>query len=156
MRVDARTLSKLRAFLEEREHEAVGDYGYGQYVDLYSHVRLNASMKSLPHDEPLLSDNGSTTLPFAGVACYTRIVGRTVNLMTPVLAAALKEALDQQQGYFSDRTKAKIIEVKLDVPRTTLQDWFRRMEEVGMTWRKFTADQLSYVALGKKRGAPPK
>ena len=155
MRLDAKTLCKLGDFLEGRAQEAIDDYGHSQYTSLHSDVRFNATWKALPPDKPLLPERQSTPLPLDAMAHYVNS-GRPVNLMIPVLAAALKEALDQQQGYLSYRTKAKIIEEKLDVPRTTLQDWFRRMEEVGMTWRKFTADQLSYAALGKKRGAPPK
>jgi hypothetical protein len=158
-RLDAKTLHKLIDWLDAKTEEALERYERSRGEELCGRVRLTASMKALeeclPPDKALLPDNWSTPLPFDAAAYYTSS-GRAVDLTTPILAAALAEALDQQRGYISGRRKAEIIEEKLGVPRTTLHDWFQRMEEVGMTWHKFTADQLEYVALGKKRGRPSK
>jgi hypothetical protein len=176
MRLDAKTLNKLRDWLEAHEERAVEHHKHtpNQYADLYRTVSLIADMKSLPSDKPLVpkkqgihlpSDAVTHTsrgyvvnlnllnsiIPFDAVAHYTTS-GRAENLKTPILAALLAETLRQQQRHISDREIENTIEETLEVPRTTQKKWFKRMEEVGMTWRGFTPDQLEYVVLGEKRG----
>jgi hypothetical protein len=176
MRLDAPTLRKLRSFLEEHHEEAI-DREYCnelQYQELCTTVGLLATFAALPPDKPLVAaEQGtpattgavtrtsrghvinlaalSSALPFDASAHY-RGSGRDVNLKTPVLAAMLAEALRQQYPRASEREIEDTIEEVLGASRSTQRRWRERMEEVGMTWRSFTGDQLHYVALGKPRG----
>lgn len=178
MRLDAKTLRKLRGWLEAYKERAIEDHGRNEYASVYRTVSLNAALSSLPANKPLVLEKQSTPLPsdtvihtsrgyvvnlnrlnsiapFDAEAHYTSS-GRNQNLKTPVLAALLADALRQQQRYVSDREIEDTIEETLKVPRTTQKQWVKRMEEVGMTWRRFTPHQLEYVVRGKKRGRSPK
>ncbi len=172
-RLDAKTLSKLRDRLEEEEEKATNYCGWHRYQDLRSTVGVMAMVSSLPtgtlfapkEDTPLPSEavihtsRGyvvnlkllNSAIPFDHVAYYTRR-GSGRNLKTPVLAAALAEALKRQPRHITEREIEDTIEEALGVSRSKQQRWRKRMEEVGMTWRRFTADQVEYVALGDKRG----
>ena len=143
MRLDTKTLGKLRGWLEEQEEEAINRYDEQQYKSLYGTVSLNFALSSLPYDAPL----GSAK------AYYTKR-GTSRDLMLPIRAFARAEALREEQDYISEREVEEIIEKELGVPRSTFKKWTERMEEVGMAWHSFTTDQLEYVALGKKRGRP--
>ena len=177
-RLDAKTLATLRDFLEEHKEEAINRRGALQYEDLRGAVGVQASLASLSpgksllaqeHDAPDPSDAVIHTsrgyavnlnalnnaIPFDAAAHYTSS-GRTENMKTPLLAAILAEALRQQHPRVPKREVEDTIEEVLGVSRSTQQRWHKRMEEVGMTWRSFNADQLQYVTLGKKRGAKHK
>jgi hypothetical protein len=66
--------------------------------------------------------------------------------------ASRTEELRQERRHVTEREIEQTIENELGVSRTTQQRWSDRMKEVGMTWDRFTTDQLEYVALGEKRG----
>jgi hypothetical protein len=178
--LDAKTLGRLRDFLEERREEAI-DKQYcdeHQYKDLRTTVGVMATLTSLPADKPPVPEKQDSpaplgvvihtsrgyvvnldalnnAIPFDATAHYTGS-GRTENLKTPVLAAVLAEALRQQHPRISDRAVEDTVEEVLGVPRSKQKRWHKRMEEAGMTWRRFTTDQLQYVALGKTRGGKRK
>jgi hypothetical protein len=178
--LDAKTLGRLRDFLEERREEAI-DKQYcdeHQYKDLRTTVGVMATLTSLPADKPPVPEKQDSpaplgvvihtsrgyvvnldalnnAIPFDATAHYTSS-GRTENLKTPVLAAVLAEALRQQHPRISDRAVEDTVEEVLGVPRSKQKRWHKRMEEAGMTWRRFTTDQLQYVALGKTRGGKRK
>jgi hypothetical protein len=153
-RLDAKTLDKLRDWLAEHAEEAINRYGRNRYAGLYSTVSVLTRLESLPPDKSLRPGEQGTVLPFDAVAVY-KSSGRAVDLKTPILAAALAETLRKKRSYISERDVERTVEEELGVPRSTLKRWFQRMEEVGMTWRSFTTEQLEYVTLGNKRGMKP-
>ena len=151
MRLDAKTLPKLRDWLEEHKQEAVERYDERRYKYLHDEVSLVAALNSLPPDKPLLPEEPGTHLRFDAVAHYTSR-GTSRDLSLPIRVASRAEELRQERRHLTEREIQQTIENELGVPRTTQQRWSDRMEEVGMSWYSFTTDQLEYVALGEKRG----
>lgn len=150
MRLDAKTLRKLKDWLEEHKQEAIERYNERQYKYLHDDVSLMAALNSLPPDKPLLPEEPSTDSGFDAVAHYTR--RGTSRYLNPIILVARKaEELRQEQRHYTQREIEQIIENELGVPRTTQQRWSDRMKEIGITWYSFTTDQLEYVALGVKR-----
>jgi len=151
MRLDAKTLRKLRDWLEEYKQEAIERYDERQYKHLHDEVSLLAALSSLPPDKPLLPEDLDTGSRYDAVAHYTRR-GTSRDLSLPIRAASRAEELRQERRHLTEREIEQTIENELGVPRTTQQRWSNRMKEVRMTWHRFTLDQLEYVALGEKRG----
>jgi hypothetical protein len=151
MRLDAKTLRKLRDWLEEHKQEAIEHYDEHRYKYLHNNVSLFAAFSSLPPDKPLLPEEAGTDSWFDAVAHYTKR-GTSRDLTLPIRAAARAEELRQERRHVTEREIEQTIESEFGVPRTTQKRWSDRMKEVGMTWYRFTTDQLEYVALGEKRG----
>ena len=152
MRLDAKTLHKLRDWLEEHKEEAIERYDERQYRCLHRDVSLNASLGSLPPDKLLFSKEPCTDSRFDAVAYYTQR-GTSRDLSLPIRAIRRAEELRRQEyRHVTEREIEQTIEKEFGVSRTTQKRWSNRMKEVGMTWYSFTTDQLEYVALGEKRG----
>jgi len=151
MRLDAITLRKLRDWLKEHKQEAIERYDERRYKILHEAVSLSSLPHDLPPDMPFFPEGQDTGLAFDAVAYYTRRdTSRYLN--PPILVARRAEELRQEQRHYTEREIEQIIEKELGVPRTTQKRWSDRMKEVGMTWDRFTPDQLEYVALGERRG----
>src|SRR5215212_6889164 len=89
MRLDAKTLRKLKDWLEEHEQEAIERYDERQYKYLHDEVSLMAALDSLPPDKPLLPEEPGTPgtdLRFDAVAHYTRR-GTSRDLSLPIIVA---------------------------------------------------------------------
>ncbi len=145
-RLSAKTLTKLRAWLEANEDEAA-EKGYqrNQFKDLLITVSLLARLTSLEPGKPLLPDKRDATLPLEAVV-YTRS-GRAVDLTTVIKL----ERLRQTPGFVSERD----LEEELEIPRSTIRHLIERIEGIGFSLEKFTSEELGYVAVGAKRGRKP-
>ena len=146
-RLDAKTLRKLRDWLEEHEQEAIEHYDERRYKLLHEAV----SLSTLPPDMSSSPERQGKGLASGAVAYYTRR-GTSRDLYLPIRVASRTEELRQERRHVTEREIEQTIENELGVSRTTQQRWSDRMKEVGMTWDRFTTDQLEYVALGEKRG----
>jgi hypothetical protein len=140
--LSAKTLAKLRDWLDDHTEEALQRYKEPRRTNLYGKVRALAWLSALPPDEPPFPEERDTSLPLEGVA-YTRS-GRSVDETIALRLALLRQA----QRYFSERD----LEKELGVPRPTLRRMIERMDEIDFSLKNFTADELSYVALGAPRG----
>jgi hypothetical protein len=119
MRLDAKTLRKLRDWLEEHKQEAIERYDERQYKYLHRDVSLMAALSSLPPDKPLLPEEPGTAPRFDAVAHYTRR-GTSRDLKSPIRVAARAEELRRQERrHRTEREIEQIIENELGVPRTT-------------------------------------
>lgn len=140
--LSAKTLGKLRDWLDDNTEEAVQRFGEPRCVNVYGTVRTMAWLKALPPDESLFPKERKTNLPLEVVA-YTRR-GRRVDETTAIKLAQLRQA----PRFYSERDLEKL----LDTPRTTLRHMMERMDEIGFSLDRFTADELAYVAMGAPRG----
>jgi hypothetical protein len=140
-RLDAKTLGKLRDWLDENKDRAVERYNHGRWADLRADAGAGAWLKQLPPDMYLGPDT-EDALPFQGVAVRTDCKKWDLNL--PIRA----ELLERFPRYFSDGDKAGL----LNMPRQSYRDLRDRMEKRGFTLDKFTADDLWAAVYGKKRG----
>jgi hypothetical protein len=139
--LSAKTLAKLRDWLDDHTEEALQHYEEPRCTNLYGTVRTLAGLRPLPGDPPF-PEEGDTSLPLEVVA-YTRS-GRSVDETIALRLASLR----QEPRFFSERD----LEKKLGVPRSTIRHMIKRMDEIGFSLKSFTADELSYVALGAPRG----
>jgi hypothetical protein len=137
-RLNGNTLTKLRGWLETNEEEAVKRYGRNAFVVLRTEVGLNGWLSTLPSDKPLFADKQDATLPFEAVG-YKRS-GRAVDMTIPIRLKRLRD----ERGYKSERDLSK----ELKVPRATLRDIMKRMDEIGFSLEKFTPEDLSYIVRG--------
>jgi hypothetical protein len=174
--LDVKTLRNLEHFLYEHLEEAIDRQYCTAYHFTYlcSVVGMTAAHSSLPPDDPILIGKPDTpsdevirtrrgyvvnltslknALPFE-----SSYIGsdRSENLKTPVLAAILAEALRAHYPRITDRAVEDTIEDVLKISRSMQKRWRERMDDVGMTWRKFTDAQLQDVAIGKRRGPKPR
>jgi hypothetical protein len=142
-RLDAKTLGKLRDWLDENKGRAVEhpDYGYYTWLDLRTSVGINALMASLPPKMQLLPDT-KDGLPFQIGAVRTD--GKQWDLNLPIRA----ELLEHAPRYFSERNMADLLKMR----RTTYQDMRDRMAKRSFTLDKFTSADLWAVVCGEKRG----
>jgi hypothetical protein len=140
--LSAKTLAKLRDWLDDYTEEALQRYKEPRCTNLYGKVRALAWLSALLPDEPPFPEGRDAGLPLEAVA-YTRR-GRSVDETIALRLALLRQALRR----FSERD----LEKELKVPRSTLRRMMERMDEIGFSLENFTADELSYVALGAPRG----
>jgi hypothetical protein len=144
LRLDAKTLGKLRDWLDENKDQAVEDGRYTSWVRLRADVWLLAWTSQFPPEhqhKPLLPDT-KDGLPLQIVAVRTD--GKKWDLNIPIRA----ELLRLVRRYFSDGDKAALLEM----PRQSYRDLRDRMEKRGFTLDKFTADDLWAAVYGEKRG----
>jgi len=139
-RLNCSTLTKLRGWLETNEEEAVERHGRNAFVGLRAEVGVLAWLGTWPSDKPLLPDKQDATPPFDAVG-YKRS-GRAVDVTIPIRLALLRD----ERGYKSERDLSK----ELGVPRTTLRDIMKRMDETGFYLEKFTTEDLNYITRGPK------
>jgi hypothetical protein len=139
-RLNCSTLTKLRGWLETNEEEAVERHGRNAFVGLRADVGLHAWLCTWPSDKPLLPDKQDATPPFDAVG-YKRS-SRAVDVTIPIRLALLRD----ERGYKSERDLSK----ELGVPRTTLRDIMKRMDEIGFSLEKFTTEDLNYITRGPK------
>jgi hypothetical protein len=102
MRLDAKTLRKLRDWLEEHKQEAIEHYDEHRYKHLHNNVSLFAAFSSLPPDKPLLPEEAGTDSWFDAVAHYTKR-GTSRDLTLPIRAAARAEELRQERRHITER-----------------------------------------------------
>jgi hypothetical protein len=140
--LSAKTLTKLRDWLDDHTEEALQRYGEPRRTNLYGTVRMLARLGALPPGGPPFPEEHDTVLPLEVVA-YTRS-GRSVDETITLRLALLR----QEPRFFSERD----LEKALGVPRSTTRHMIERMDEIGFSLKNFTADELSYVALGAPRG----
>ncbi len=143
-RLNARTLAKLRDWLDENTEEVVRRYP--RCATVYGTVRQLAWLRQMPPDEPTLSDSRGENLPFKAMA-YTR-GGRRVDTAKVVRLARLRQA----PGFLSERD----LEKELGIPRPTVRRMIKRMDEIEFSLARFTPDDLAYIAVGRPRGRKPK
>jgi hypothetical protein len=136
-RLDAKTLGKLRDWLDKNKDRAVDDYGHGRWASLRADVGFGAWLKQLPPDMYLGPDT-EDTLPIQAVAMRTD--GKKWDLNTPIRA----ELLRRLPRYFSERDMAGLLEM----PRTTYTGLRDRMKKRGFTLEKFTVADLWAVVHG--------
>jgi len=139
-RLNGSTLAKLRGWLETNEEEAVKRYGRNAFVGLRADIGLLAGLCAWPSDKSLFPDDDKqdVTPPFDAVG-YKRS-GRAVDITIPIQLAHLRD----ERGYKSERDLSK----ELGVPRTTLRDIMKRMDESGFSLEKFTTEDLNYITRG--------
>jgi len=140
--LSAKTLSKLIDWLDDNTGEALQRFGEPRCVNVWGTVRTLAWLSALPTDEPLFPKERNTDLPMDVVA-YTRR-GRRVDETVVIKLARLRRAPRRYSG--------RDLEKLLDMPRTTLGHMMERMDEIGFSLDKFTAEELAYVAMGGPRG----
>ena len=141
--LSAKTLAKLIDWLDDHTEEALQRYNKEpRCTNLYGKVRALARLSALLPDEPPFPEDRDTILPLEAVA-YTRS-GRSVDETIALRLALLRQAPRR----FSERD----LEKELRVPRSTIRHMIQRMDEIGFSLKNFTADELSYVALGAPRG----
>ena len=143
-RLDTRTLKHLRGWLEEHWDEATVRYGLGRLRGLWTDVSLMGRFRGMAVPEKsLIFNHPDRTMPLEDMG-YTSS-GRPVDMMIPIKLLILCE----QPGYMSEGDLAEAV----GIPRTTLRGMLKRMEDVGFSLeRKFTSDELAYVAMGGRRG----
>jgi len=109
-------------------------------VELRAEVGVLAWLRTLPPDKPLVPDKEEAN-PRSHVVGYKRS-GRAVDITVPIRL----ERLRRKRGYKSERDLSK----ELGVPRTTLKDIMKRMEEFCFSLEKFTTEELNYITRGPK------
>ena len=139
-RLNSSTLTKLRGWLETNEEEAVERHGRNAFVGLWAEVGLHAWLCTWPSDKPLLPDKQDATPSFDAVG-YKRS-GRAVDVTIPIRLELLRD----EPGYKSERDLSK----ELGVPRATLRDIMKRMDEIGFSLETFTTEDLNYITRGPK------
>jgi hypothetical protein len=140
-RLDAKTLRKLRDWLDENKERAVEHYGYGKWGLLRAEAGVGACLKPLPADTQLLPDT-EDDLPLRVVAVRTD--GKKWDLNVPIRA----ELLRLRRRYRSERDMAR----RLAMPKTSYRDLRSRMRRLGFTLERFSADDLWAAVHGNKRG----
>lgn len=142
-RLNAKTLTNLRDWLEANEEEAVRKgYNHNRFKGLWAQVSLLPRLEHLLPGKSLFSGELDPTLPLEAVA-YTRS-GRAIDLTTIIKLARLR----RKPGFMSERDLAK----EVGIPRSTVRHIIERMEEIGFSLDKYTSEELEYVAAGTKRG----
>jgi hypothetical protein len=139
--LDARTLTRLRDWLEENRDRVIERYGYYTWLDLRTEVGLDAWLSQLPPDMELLPDT-KDGLPLQGVAVRTD--GKKWDLNIPIRA----ELLRQLPRRFSERNYAKL----LGISRKAYWRLRDAIKQEGFTLDKLTLDVLDRIVRGKKRG----
>ena len=145
-RLNAKTMIKIKHWLEQNKEEAEKWYGHNRFIGLRADVGHLAFYSDLPPDRPLLPEQPGPELALEAMI-HTRS-GRAQDLVIPIKVQLLR----QRRRYTSERELAK----ELGIPRSTLRDILGRMEEVNFSLEKSTPEELEYVALGETRGPKPK
>jgi hypothetical protein len=145
-RLSAKTLAKLADWISKNAEEALAHSGKQHLGGLYQDVRILARLMALPPGEPRLPNERDPSLLLEARG-YTR-GGRGVDHTVVIRLARLRRA----RRYFSERDYKKI----LGVPRSTIRDMIKRMDEIGFSLEKFTPGDLGYVARGPRRNQQKK
>jgi hypothetical protein len=117
-RLDAKTLGKLRDWLDENKYLALERYRHGRWAGLRVDAGLGAWLKQLRPDTYLGPDT-EDTLPFQGVAVRTD--GEKWDLNVPIRA----ELLHRRPRKFSERDMGDL----LKMPRTSYNEMRDRMKK---------------------------
>jgi len=139
-RLNGSTLAKLRGWLETNEEEAVKRCGRNAFLGLRADIGLLAGLCAWPADKSLFPDDDKQDVTPSFDAVGYKRSGRAVDITIPIWLALLRD----ERGYRSERDLSK----ELGVPRTTLRDIMKRMDEIGFSLEKFTTEDLNYITRG--------
>jgi len=144
-RLDAGKLTKLRDWLDENREQAIERYGDDAWLAVRVNVGLSALLKSLPPKTQLLPE-AKDSLPLQ-ISAF-RANGKVWDLNVPIRAALLKRS----RRFPRERIRAALLGMK----RSSYQRMEGRMEQLGFSLDKISADDLLHIVRGEKRGPRPR